>query len=147
MDEQRIVTRAIEVTWGGEPKVLPVLPMKPADEWRRLFVSKFPETDAAETDAGAALAMAAERVLDLMLAYDRSKVLGNREWIEENVTDEEIAAAFVEVWKRSFRLGRLPMDLVKSQLGQQLTARSPNGRLPAGASTPIGSVPDSPTSS
>lgn len=134
MNEGQIVTRTIEVTWGGERKVLPVLPMKPADEWRRVFVETFPEVeaDAEEMNVATALALAGSKVLDLMLAYDRTKVLGAREWIEENVTDDELVDAFVAAFNRSFRLGRLPMELMKSQMASSASAKSPNGRLPTG---------------
>lgn len=146
MDEARIVTRSIELTWGGERRALPVLPMKPADDWRRLFVEKFPDTDGEEVDAATALHQAGDGVLDLLVAYDRSKVLGNREWIEANVTDDELADAFVEVYQRSFRLGRLPKDLAMALLGRP-PAKSPSSRLPTGTLTPIASDNGSPTNS
>lgn len=117
-DEARIVTRSIDVTWGGEQKVLPVLPMKPADDWRRLFVEKFGSEINEDLDAATALAAAGDRVIDLVMAYDHSKVLGSREWIEANVTDDELVDTFVEVWRRTFRLSRLPRELSLASLGQ-----------------------------
>jgi hypothetical protein len=116
MDEDRIVTRSIEVTWGGEARSLPVLPMKPADDWRRQFVETFPDGEENdETDTAVLMAQIGGRMVDVLMAYDHSKVLGTREWIETNVTDDELAAAFLEVWRRSFRLGRLPMEMLLTQ--------------------------------
>jgi hypothetical protein len=68
-------------------------------------------------------------------------VLGTREWIETNVTDDELADAFVEVFRRTFRLGRLTLELTQAAL-RPLPERSPNGRSPIGISTPTSSAPD-----
>lgn len=174
MDESHVVTRSIEVTWGGEQKLLPVLPMNPADGWRRLFAEKFPEHQPLdpcsncggtgklegiacqtcvgtgkvehEMDGATAMAMAGSNLIELMLAYDRSKVLGTREWIEENVTDDEMVDAFVEVFRRSFRLGRLPLELMPAVL-KPAPAKSPNGRSPIGSLTPLSSATGSATNS
>ena len=146
MDESRIVTRTIEVVWGGEQRELPVLPMEPADAWRKLFQRKFPENDTTEVDGAKALTMAGDKLVALMLAYDSSKVLGTKEWIMANVTDDELADAFVEVFRRSFRLGRLPLELTQAAL-RPPPAKSPNGRSPIGTLAPISSGGNSPTNS
>lgn len=138
IDEGQIVSRTIDIVWGGEQRLLPVLPMDPADKWRKLFQSKFPETAAAEVDGAKAITMASDKLVVLMLAYDQSKVLGTREWIKANVTDDELVDAFVEVFRRSFRLGRLPRELTQAAL-RPPPAKSPNGRSPTGALLPMGS--------
>ncbi|MCA1570843.1 MAG: hypothetical protein LC798_11100 [Chloroflexi bacterium] len=146
MDENQVVAATVEVVWGGQRKSLPVLPMKPADAWRKQFVAAFPET-AENVDAAVASHDAAQKLLKLMLAYDRSKVLGTKEWVEENVTDDELTDAFVQVYQRSFTYSRLPRRLVEASVGMPQPARSPNGRSPSGALTPINSAADSPTNS
>lgn len=140
MDESRIVTRTIEVLWGGEYRSLPVLPMEPADKWRKLFQSKFPENDTTDVDGAKAITMASDKLVTLLLAYDATKVLGTREWIKANVTDDELADAFVEVFRRSFRLGRLPLELTQAAL-RPPSAKSPNGRSPIGVLTQTNSEP------
>ena len=127
MDEDRIVTRAVDVTWGGEQRVLPVLPMKPADEWRQVLIKEMGDINDDNLDAAAAIALLGGRMIDVMLAYDRDGLLGSREWIEEHVTDDELADAFLEVYRRSFRLSRLQMEMLQAQRGP-LPARSQNGR-------------------
>lgn len=141
MNESAQVTRSIEVTWGGEQRVLPVLPMGPADAWRKLFQKKFPENDTTEMDGAKAMTMTGDKLVALLLDYDSTKVLGTREWIKANVTDDELVDAFVEVFRRTFRLGRLPMELTQAAL-RPLQARSPNGRSATGVLTPISSEPD-----
>jgi hypothetical protein len=146
MDESRIVTREVEVNWGGERRTLPVLAMGPADDWRKLFQKKFPENDTTVMDGAKAMTMTGDKLVALMLAYDGNKVLGTREWIRANVTDDELADAFVEVFRRTFRLGRLPLELTQAALRPQ-PAKSPNGRSPIGTLTPISSASDSATNS
>jgi hypothetical protein len=138
MDENRVVTRSIELTWGGEQRVLPVLPMKPADDWRRLMTEKFDDTDDSdgqEKTVAGVLSESADQLVEALMAYDRSSVLGTREWIESNVTEEELADAFLEVWRRSFRLSRLTREMGMAVLGQPQPARSLNGRSLTGTST------------
>lgn len=139
MSEDRIVTRSIPLSWGGGERYLPVLPMKPADEWRRTFAQAFPDAvpaDGEQLDAATMISQEADKLVEVLLAYDKSGVLGDREWIAENVTDDEVADAFLEVWRRSFRLSRLPIEMIAVQSGRPQPARSLNGRSPTGISTP-----------
>lgn len=141
MDESVIVNRTVTVTWGGERRMLPVLPMGPADDWRKLFQKKFPENDTTEIDGAKAMTMTGDKLVALLLAYDSTKVLGTREWVKANVTDDELADAFVEVFRRSFRLGRLPLELTQAAL-RPPPAKSPNGRSPIGILTQTSSEAD-----
>jgi hypothetical protein len=141
MDESEFVIRTVELRLGGEERVHPVLPLGPADEWRKLFQKKFPENDTPEMDGAKAMTLTGDKLVALMLAYDASKVLGTREWVKANVTDDELADAFVEVFRRSFRLGRLPLELTQAAL-RPLPAKSPNGRSPIGILTQTSSETD-----
>lgn len=118
ISEDQIVTRAMQVTWGGEVRNLPVLPMKPADEWRHAMAAEFEGIDVADLDTAAAIAAVGDKLITVMLAYDRGGVLGSREWIEEHVTDDELGDAFIEAYRRSFRLGRLQLEMTRAQLGR-----------------------------
>jgi hypothetical protein len=141
MNEAAKVTATIEVTWGGEQRLLPVLPMDPADKWRKTFQKKFPENDSTVMDGAKAMTMTGDKLVALMLEYDTSKVLGTREWVHANVTDDELADAFVEVFRRTFRLSRLSQELTEAALRRQ-PAKSPNGHSPIGVLTQLASAND-----
>lgn len=96
--EDERVRGVIPVVWGGQRKELPTLKRAAAREWREKLAAALREVGAislTDIDAVAvAGSLVSDRLLDLVMAYDATGVLGTREWIDENVEDGEVYAAF-----------------------------------------------------
>ena len=122
---------------------LPVLKIKAARAWKaQLGTTRIDDLDdySVPTDI----------MLDLLLAYDTTGVLGGREAIEEVATDVEVFNAFQEVLRASFPFVSDPLTVIPD-FGRivvaSLLARGMNGHSPTGASTPMPSQTDLPTNS
>lgn len=112
---------------------LPVLKIKRAREWRSAVAASF---DGAESvDSADAMNVPAEKILELVVAYDHTNILGGKESIEDSMTDEELYDAFIAMWRKTFPFARLARDLMSAASPAQ--AKSPNGRSPTGTLTPM----------
>ena len=99
--ELEIVSRAgIPVIVGGREKRIPILPMGPTRAWRERLASEAGAQYGqlrSMSDLTSALATAGDltdKLLELVLEYDRDATLGGREWLEEHATDAEVYEAF-----------------------------------------------------
>lgn len=132
MNEEEVVAGTLSVTKDGRGLSLPVLKIKHAREWRTAVAEAF---DGVEPDESAdAMNVPADKILDLVVAYDRQNVLGGKESIEDGMTDEELYDAFIAMWRKTFPFARLAKDLMSA--ASPAPAKSPNGRSLIGASTP-----------
>lgn len=131
MDEDRIVSGHLAVTMDGRAYSLPVLKIKHAKEWRELVGGAMNGLE----ESGGNVNAAPDRLLELVVAYDRSNVLGGQERVEESMTDTELYDAFLAMWRETFPFNRLAKDLM-TLATSPAPARSPNGRSPSGVSTP-----------
>jgi hypothetical protein len=132
MNEEEIVSGALSVTKDGRALSLPVLKIKRAREWRKAVAAEFDGEEPENTSD--AMNVPADKILDLVLAYDRTNVLGGRESIEDSMTDEELYDAFIAMWRKTFPFARLARDLMSA--ASPAPARLPNGRSPTGPLTP-----------
>lgn len=130
MNEEQIVSGEISVTKDGRAVSLPVLKIKHAREWRLLVGEALNVEEPSETNVNAA----PDKILDLVVAYDRTNALGGRESIEDSMTDEEIYDAFIAMWRKTFPFVRLAKDLISAATAPA-PVKSPNGRSPIGTST------------
>lgn len=132
MTEEEIIAGTIPVVKDGRGLSLPVLKIKHAREWRQKVAEAF---DGEEPEGPDAMNVPADKILDLVVAYDRSNTLGGKESIEDSMTDEELYDAFIAMWRRTFPFARLARDLMSAASPAQ--AKSPNGRSPTGTLTPV----------
>jgi hypothetical protein len=140
----------IRVTIDGQEFALPVLRIKAEREWkaglREMFGRQLGQEDGQPVGLerlGEFSNLAVDTALDLVASYDRSKVFGGREWLEEHAYQRELFMVLREIWAVVF----LPL----AQAGQQLPAlaggldtastgsSSTNGHSPIGVSTPTDS--------
>lgn len=106
--------------------------IKPFEEWTAFDVAQL---------AGPAL----DRVIDLIVAYDRTGALGGREWLLENADPPQLQEALTAMLGNAFPLADSPEVLAATVMGQVAAASSPprsmNGRSRPGASTRTTSGP------
>lgn len=111
--ELEIVSRAgIPVIVGGVEKRIPILPMGPTRRWRE----RLAEEAGAQygqlrsmSDLTGALAAAGDltdKLLELVLEYDREAALGGREWLEEHATDDEVYEAWKAIARHAYPFSR-----------------------------------------
>lgn len=157
--EDEKVAAQIPVVLGTVTKALRVLSMRESRKWKLGLVNAvggasggLARMDLGKTgDLGPLADAAADRILELVIAYDVDGSLGGRDWIEEHATDAQVYAVFRTVLSLSFpfvtdlrtALAELRalglMDLLSSG-AKEATEPSPsesstNGASPDGAST------------
>jgi hypothetical protein len=138
-----VVTGILHVSVGGVVKELPTLKAKYIAEWGRLLGasgdSSKPISDWTMQDVAGLAGQTVERLLDLVVAYDRSAALGGREWLAENADPTELHGALVAMAGNAFPLADDPAALVGLMIVQSAVALKPpnstNGASPNGAST------------
>jgi hypothetical protein len=100
--------------------------IKPLDEW-------------TGADVAALAGPAIDRVIDLIVAYDRSGALGGRDWLEENADPPQLQTAFTQMLGNAFPLATSPDVLAGTIMAQVAAgssrASSTSGPLPTGTST------------
>lgn len=136
--EAEIVAAApIEVMVDGQTRRLPILKFGKTIEWKKAL-AKAMESESGEIDPAKPsqavhnAVLSAERTLDLVLSYDLTKVLGGRDWLLENATEEDVDSVFQAILNRVFF--KRATALVESQSASE---PSPNGHSPSGVLTPI----------
>jgi hypothetical protein len=154
-EEQRL-RGVIPITWGGEVREVPTLKRGASRVWKDAMASALQEVGTLQVGAVESLAlagnMAGDRMLDLVLEYDTTHVLGTREWVDENVDDTEVYQAlrtFADVaypFVSDLRgvlaevrgMGLLGTVAAKpSALPDSTNGRSPSGASPRRKSTPV----------
>jgi hypothetical protein len=95
-DEQRL-RGVIPVTWGGEVREVPTLKRGPSRAWKESLAKALQEVGTFQVGQVESLVLAGnasmDRMLDLVLEYDSTHVLGDPTWIDQNVDDGEVYAA------------------------------------------------------
>lgn len=151
-DEEIFTTPGIQVRMGGRDHYIPVLPRRPAREWRERFSAELKaiwgQVEGLEQNATgtAALFGISERILDgaweMVTAYDRDHALGDHDDLEARVTDEEVWAAakaiagYVYPFARD--LGRFPQLLETLLEATGRSATSTDSASDDGGSAPGG---------
>ena len=96
----------LPVRWGGEVREVPTLKRGASRTWQAglgQFVSDLSGADFTGMDSlFAAGSLASDRMLSLVTSYDQSHVLGDPEWIDANVDETEVYAAFRMVLDATF---------------------------------------------
>lgn len=109
--DEQVVGAFIAVVLGGEAKTLPVLSIRENREWTRLFAgsirSKLDAVGPIESvdEVVTLLVNSMDTMMDLLVAYDRDKVLGDKEWIDTKATDREVYETLKRVTAAAFPFG------------------------------------------
>jgi hypothetical protein len=148
-DEQKL-RGVLPLRWGGEFREIPTLKRGPAREWKDKLAEMVGEVGGLSVGAiesiSAAGNMAGDRMLDLVMAYDASGLLGDREWVDAHVDDLEVYAAFRSLLEVSYPFVtdlRAALAEVRGMgamaVPNAVPSASPastNGRSPRGVTTP-----------
>lgn len=117
----------LEIVLGGEPYRLPVLSMRRNREWSEKYsavlsgiVDGIGEPKNL-TEVAAIVNSHATSFMDMLIAYDYSGVLPDREWIDTHATDGEVYSAIQQVTVAN-PFGRNLMELALMQAAQKVRA-------------------------
>jgi len=138
----------LRIAVGGSVREVPTLKAKYVGEWARTVlladdqgesvkIKPLEEWTAYEVTrlAGPAL----ERLIDLIVAYDRAGALGGRDWLLENADPPQLEAALAAMLGNAFPLADSPEVLAATVMGQVAAGlsqpSSTSGRSRSGAST------------
>lgn len=103
-----VVAGTLRVRLGGYPKTLPELNIEDNEAWQGKLVvglaSVLKTMDAIKDwdQAVRLVSRSTPLMIDLLVAYDKSGVLGGKEWIRANATNSEVYEAFKEVAQASY---------------------------------------------
>lgn len=96
-DDQKL-RGVVPISWGGEVREVPTLKRGASRAWKEGLAQALQEVGNFQVTAMDSISVAgniaSDRMLDLVLEYDQTHVLGDREWIDENVDDTEVYSAF-----------------------------------------------------
>lgn len=144
-EEQRL-RGVVPLTWAGEIREVPTLKRGPARAWKAELAKALGDLgtlSATSIDSFAVAGnLASDRMLELVLAYDQTRVLGTEEWIDANVDDAEVYAAFRSLLEIAYPF----VSDLRGVLGEvramgalvppSVSPVSTSGRSPSGASAP-----------
>jgi hypothetical protein len=129
----------LQVTLGGEAYSLPVLSMRRNRDWLGAFsgaltgmVNGIGEPKTLD-EVASVIASYATSYMDILIAYDYSGVLPDREWIDTHATDREVYEAIRNVSEVAAPFGSNLLGLALMQAEQKVRAsltRS-SGRRPS----------------
>jgi hypothetical protein len=129
----------LEIVLGGEPYRLPVLSMRLNREWQQTFahglttlVDGIGQPKTFE-EVATAVAGQSEMLMDMLIAYDHSRVLPDRDWIDSHATDREVYEAIQKVADVASPLGSNLLGLALMQAAQKVRSslRSSSGPAPS----------------
>lgn len=128
--EDQKLRGVVPVGWGGEVREVPTLKRGASRAWKERLSGALQEVGNFQVTAMDSISVAgniaSDTMLDLVLEYDQTHVLGDREWIDANVDDTEVYMAF-----RSFLDVSYPF--VSDLRGALEEVRRLVGSLPSGS--------------
>jgi|MudIll2142460700_1097286.scaffolds.fasta_scaffold409777_2 hypothetical protein len=141
----------IPVRWSdsngrGTVRKVPTLKRRAAREWKEALASKFGTVgtlDVSEMSAiGGALNVGSDVVADLVMSYDVTGALGDRDHIEEHIDDSQLYDALRAMLEVSFPFVSDLRSALGELRGLLVQPNSTSSPLPIGTSTPTPSTPD-----
>ena len=96
--EEDVLAGVLRIEVGDGVRVVPTLKAKYVGEWMARFAppagaKERPLRDLSVADVVAIPAQNVERLVDLMVAYDRTGVLGGRDWLLEHADPAQLQRA------------------------------------------------------
>ena len=138
-----VATGILRVSVGSAVRERPTLKAKYIAEWGSLLGASGDGKalgDWTMQDVAGLAGQTVGRLLDLVVAYDRTAALGGREWLEEHADPAELHSALVAMVGNAFPLASDPAALVGVMILQSavlsVLPNSTNGSSRNGASTP-----------
>lgn len=128
----------IAMRLGGNEYQVPVLPIRHNREWTQrysvILTSIVDGVGQPKTlqDVAEAVNSYSTTFMDVLIDYDRTNVLPDREWIDTHATDGEVYTAMQQVTNAAFPLGSNLLELALMQAAQKVRSslRSTSGSRP-----------------
>lgn len=138
-----LVTGVLRIAVGDSVREVPTLKARWIGEWSQSFAADDIEAKAigewTMDDFSRFAGESVDRLLDLVVAYDRTAALGGREWLAENADPAQLHAALVAMVGNAFPLASDPTVLVDLVIAQAAAGSIPpsstSGASPSGTST------------
>jgi hypothetical protein len=128
--EAEILARSgLALVLGGEAFLVRPLAIRPEREWQKAvregIAAKFGGIDALESAADLYdyLADVTEDLIGLILAYDETGSLPDREWIETHASSHEVLDAFLDLMEFTFPFVGMAKNLLPEETRQQVMIR------------------------
>ena len=106
------VVGILRIRVGTDAKEVPTLKAKYIDAWVHLVTgaegSSKPLAEWTTDDAATFAAHQIERMLDLIVAYDREEALGGRDWLAENADPQQLRVALEQMVENASPFGDAP---------------------------------------
>lgn len=153
--EEEVILGLLRIELGDRIRTVPTLKAKYVGDWMALLAppggaSDKPLGEWSEADVLTVPTRNAERLADLVVAYDRTGALPGREWLLENADPAQLHAAVVAMLENANPLANAPallgLMLLRAVAGSEPPS-STSGASRSGASTRTRSASDSTTSS
>lgn len=140
--EEEVLAGVIRVRVGASERSVPTLKIRQAREWKALVAAKLganlDDFDLTGTASLAALGnVASDLMLELVMAYDRTNALGDRDALEDQADDAQLYAILRTFLDVSFPFVHdLLAAMAQLRAAGTLVAPASNGRAapPVGAS-------------
>lgn len=107
-EEQRASASPLTVMVGGEAHDVPILTIRQSRDWKKLVQDKIglAFTDLSDVSkliqSGGLLNVAGDSLMELVLAYDHTKVLGTQDDLEAAWTDADLYRVFRQMLDITF---------------------------------------------
>lgn len=134
-----VAAGVLRIAVGGTVRAVPTLKARWIGEWAEAFtiagdggkaIGEWTMDDFTRFAAGSV-----ERLLSLVVAYDRTAALGGREWLEENADPTELHEALVAMVGNAFPLASDPTVLVDLVIAQAAAGSIPPSSTSGASST------------
>jgi len=135
-----VAAGVLRISVGGIAREVPTLKARWVGEWSTLL-SEAGDTKPIDEwtmdDVTGLSGRTVDRLLDLVVAYDRTSALGGRDWLADNADPAQLHAALVQMVGNAFPLADEPAVLVALTLARSsapsVQPPSTNGRSTSGA--------------
>lgn len=140
--EEDVLAGVLRIEVGDGVRVVPTLKAKYVGEWMARFAppagaKERPLRDLSVADVVAIPAQNVERLVDLMVAYDRTGVLGGRDWLLEHADPAQLQRAVEQMVANAnpFADAQSFLGLMLIRAAGSAQPSSTSGRSTTGAST------------
>lgn len=140
--EEDVVSGVLRITIDGAVRLVPTLKAKYVAEWAARLTAGEPGekalVDWTVNDTATFGAETVSRMLDLIVAYDRTGALGGREWLEEHADPAELERALEAMVGNAFPFAEastLTALTISVQAAASVRPSSTNGHSTNGART------------
>ena len=138
--EEEVLAGLLTITIAGRSRTIPTLSISDARPWRAKVAAAIGPIAAIQIAASdweklpGQLALAEDVLVELICAYDRTDVLGGREWVEGHGHPRELGTIFTTMLESVIPFDRAAIALGAAAAAAPPAPSSTSGPSPTGAS-------------